>query len=69
LKKKIYTLSRDEIVRGFGAYEDILANSKKIEEENLTAFLNISQNDTGFPVKVGFLLSKKKLKKRMIETG
>lgn len=78
MKKKIYTLGRDEIIRGFGAFEDVLSNSKKFEEGSLTAFLNVSGDESGFPprlrrdfggqVKVGFLLSKKKLKKRTIET-
>ena len=60
---KIFTLGRDQVVRGFGVYEQILSNSKKFETGNLTAFLNISDSKTDFPVKVGFLLSKKKLKK------
>jgi len=60
---KIFTLGRDQVVRGFGVYEQILSNSKKFESGNLTAFLNISDSMTDFPVKVGFLLSKKKLKK------
>jgi hypothetical protein len=68
LKKKVNTLSKDEIIRGFKAYEDILMNSQKIESNSLSAFLSSPYNDDGFPVKVGFLLSKKKLKKRMIET-
>ncbi len=68
---KTYTLGRDEIVRGYGVFEHILTNSVKINSGSLSAFLNISGNDilTGFPVKVGFLLSKKKLKKRMTATG
>jgi len=79
LKKKIYTLGRDEIIRGFGAFEDVLSNSKKFEEGSITAFLNISCDEAGFParlrrdfggqLKVGFLLSKKKLKKLTIETA
>lgn len=69
LSRRIYTLGRGEIIRGFGAFENVLENSKKIEETNLTAFYNISDNSSDFPVKVGFLLSKKKLKKRMSETA
>jgi hypothetical protein len=69
LNKKIYTLGRNEIIRGFGVFEEVLKSSKKFEEGNLTAFLNVSGDETGFPVKVGFLLSKKKLKKRTIETA
>ncbi|MCI0450373.1 MAG: hypothetical protein L0Y79_11435 [Chlorobi bacterium] len=69
MKKKIYTLGRDEIIRGYGAFEKVLSNSKKIEAGNLAAFLNVSGDESGFPLKVGFLLSKKKLKKRTIETA
>jgi hypothetical protein len=61
---KIFTLGRDQVVRGFGVIEQILSNSKKFESGSLTAFLNISDSKTDFPVKVGFLLSKKKLKKQ-----
>lgn len=68
---KTFTLGRDEIVRGYGAFEHILTHSVKIESGTVTAFLNICDEfatedfkSTGFPVKVGFLLSKKKLKKR-----
>lgn len=68
---KTFTLGRDEIVRGYGVFENILTHSVKMETGAVTAFLNISQVNivnietaTGFPVKVGFLLSKKKLKKR-----
>jgi hypothetical protein len=62
---KTYTLGRDEILRGYGVFEHILTNSVKINSGSLSAFLNICSKsiETGFPVKVGFLLSKKKLKK------
>ena len=68
---KIYTLGRDEIIRGYGVFEHILTNSTKLEHGSTAAFLNINKNDieTGFPVKVGFLLSKKKLKKPIIVTA
>jgi len=69
LKKKIYTLGRNEIIRGYGSFENILSNSKRLETGNLAAFLNVREEDSGFPVKVGFLLSKKKLKNHTIETG
>lgn len=73
MTKKIYTLGRDEILRGYGVFEEILTNSTRIEKGSLTAFLNLKNSDNdfkaGFPVKVGFLLSKKKLKKRTIETA
>lgn len=66
---KVFTLSRSEIIRGFGEFENILSSSLKIESGNLSAFLNFSDHNTGFPVKVGFLLSKKKLKNQPGATG
>jgi hypothetical protein len=60
---KQFTLGRDEILRGFGLFEEVLSGSKRFECRNLTAFLNYSDSETDFPVKVGFLLSKKKSKK------
>jgi hypothetical protein len=65
--KKIYTLGRNEIIRGFGVFEEILQKSSRIESKLINAFLNFSDSETvrtvtDFPVKVGFLLSKKKLK-------
>lgn len=68
MKKKIYTLGRSEIIRGFGSFENILSNGKRLEYGNLAAFFNVREEDSGFPVKVGFLLSKKKLKNHTIET-
>ena len=67
---KTYTLGRDEIVRGYGVFEYILTNSVKISSGSLSAFLNTNDKsvETGFPVKVGFLLSKKKLKKLITAT-
>jgi hypothetical protein len=59
---KIYTLGRDEVIRGFGVFDEVLNNSLRIESGILNAFLNYSDIKTDFPVKVGFLLSKKKLK-------
>ncbi len=60
--KKIYTLGRSEIIRGFGVFEEILSNSIRLESKLINAFLNFSDSKTDFPVKVGFLISKKKLK-------
>jgi len=65
----INTLKRNEILRGFGVFEDVLSNSKKIISNILIAHLNVSANLTGYPVMIGFLLSKKKLKKHTIGTG
>ena len=62
MKKKIYTLGRNEIIRGYGSFENILSKGKRLESGNLAAFFNVSEEVSGFPVKVGFLLSKKKLK-------
>jgi hypothetical protein len=72
--KKIYTLGRNEIIRGFGVFEEILSKSYRIESRLINAFLNFSDNDTStnvtdFPVKVGFLLSKKKLKNPVAVTA
>lgn len=76
MKSKLYTLGRDEIIRGYGSFGDVLSNSAKVVYGNLTSFVNVSgritdfsQGDKYLPVKVGFLLSKKKLKNLMIETG
>jgi hypothetical protein len=69
LKKKIYTLGRNEIIRGFGSFENILSNSRRFETGNVAAFAEIDNVQTGFQVKVGFLLSKKKLKSHTIGTG
>ncbi|MBE2218950.1 MAG: hypothetical protein IAE90_12135 [Ignavibacteria bacterium] len=66
---KIYTLGRDEIVRGFGVFDEVLNDSLRIESGILNAFLNYSDIKTDFPVKVGFLLSKKKLKNPLHATA
>ncbi len=66
---KIYTLGRDEIVRGFGVFDEVLNDSLRIESGILNAFLNYSHIKTDFPVKVGFLLSKKKLKNPLHATA
>jgi hypothetical protein len=66
---KVYTLGREEVLRGYGVFEHILANCTKFETGAVTAFLNIYTDETAMPVKVGFLLSKKKLKKPLTATG
>jgi hypothetical protein len=64
-----YSLKREEILRGFDIFEDILTNSKKISFGCLSAYLNLTEMSPGIPVKAGFLISKKKLKKHTIETS
>lgn len=75
-----YTLSRSEIIRGFGSFEGILASGKRFENAHLAAFVNSEipllnhavlsgENKYSTPVRVGFILSKKKLKKLMIGTA
>ncbi len=67
--KKIYTLGRSEIIRGFGVFEEILSKSLRLESQLINAFLNFSDSKTDFPVKVGFLISKKKLKNQPAVTA
>jgi RNase P protein component len=62
-----YTLKRSEIIRGFGSFERILLNSKKLENCDITAFLNVIHETSLPPVKVGFIVSKKKLKNHTSE--
>lgn len=68
LGRPIYTLGRQEIIRGYKSFEEILDNSKKLEAEDIRAFVNLGERSSSFPVKASFLLSKKKLKNHMIET-
>jgi hypothetical protein len=68
LGRPINTIGRQEIIRGYKSFEEILGNSIKLEAGDIAAFVNLGERSLGFPVKVGFLLSKKKLKNRMIET-
>ena len=68
LSRPINTLGRQEIIRGYKSFEEILNNCIKLEAGDIEAFVNLSERSQGFPVKVGFLLSKKKLKNHMIET-
>ena len=65
----INSLKPNEILRGFGVFEDVLSNSKKLSFKNLVSFVNVRDKNTDCPVQVGFLLSKKKLKKLTTETG
>jgi hypothetical protein len=69
LSPKLYTLGKNEIIRGFKSFENILTNCRKLEVNNLTAFINKDNSTADFPVKVGFLLSKKKLKNHTTVTG
>ena len=80
MPQKLYTLGRDEIIRGFGSFEKILAGGRRFEIDCITAFvsreipvLNSSEfsGEAGniTPVRVGFILSKKKLKRLTIETA
>ena len=59
---RTFTLGKNEIIRGYGVFEEVLSDSKKLVSGNVNVFLNFSDSKTDFPVKVGFLLSKKKLK-------
>ena len=59
---KRYTLNKSEIIRGFRSFEMILHNSKNLEYDDITAYMNIIQGPSVPPVKVGFPVSKKKLK-------
>jgi hypothetical protein len=63
------TLRRSEIVRGFKSFENILTNGIKLEYENLTAFIIVNEIKSDPILRVGFLLSKKKLKNLTIETA
>jgi hypothetical protein len=79
LGKKIYTLGRNEIIRGYRSFENILKNSRRLETRYLTGFVKLygddevkygfSQGDVSVKVKVGFLLAKKKLKNHTNATG
>jgi len=69
LKKKIYNLGRNEIIRGFGSFDSVLAKGLRVEAGHIAAFFEVSESKSDFPVKVGFLMSKKKLKNHTIETA
>jgi RNase P protein component len=62
LTNRINTLKRSEIIRGFRSFEQVLQNSKKIDNCDISAYLNICKEISEPLVKVGFLVSKKKLK-------
>lgn len=68
LGRPINTIGRQEIIRGYKSFEEILGHSIKLEAGDIEAFVNLGERSPSFPVKVGFLLSKKKLKNHMIET-
>jgi hypothetical protein len=68
LKKKIYTLGRNEIIRGFRSFESILSESTRFTSGNIAAFVKLNEGISDFPVKVGFLMSKKKLKNLTLGT-
>jgi len=69
LTKILNSLKRTEILRGYGVFEEVLSNSRRFSFNNLILYAGYSGELTEFPVKVGFLLSKKKLKKLTIGTG
>jgi hypothetical protein len=69
LTGKIYTLSRGEVIRGYGSFERILKNCTKIDAGLVNAFVSKCDARADFRVKVGFLLSKKKLKNLTSATG
>jgi ribonuclease P protein component len=63
LTNRINTLKRSEIIRGFRSFEQVLQNSRKIDNCDISAYLNICKEISEPLVKVGFLVSKKKIKK------
>ena len=71
-----FTLGKEEILRGYGVFEEVLNNSEKLGTKFLTAFvrkdtgINTAADVTNVPnVRVGFLLSKKKLKEPSTATA
>ena len=56
-----FTLKRNEIIRGFKQFENILENGSKINCNNLVAYKNANVTDSDYCLRVGFLLAKKKL--------
>jgi len=67
LTGKIYSLGREEIIRGYKAFENILINGKRSETEVLTSYSINLQEKSGINVKASFFISKKKLKKLTTE--
>ncbi len=70
---KRFTLGKAEILRGYGAFEEVLNDSQKLGTKFLTAFVSsnliLKTGTTNVNVRVGFLLSKKKLKKLTTATA
>ena len=66
---KIYSLGKEEIIRGYKAFENVLNSGLKTETANITSYSLLFSEQTGINVKTGFFISKKKLKKLTIETG
>ena len=61
------TLRKDEIIRGYESFKKIFIRSKVIETRYLKCFLQFDNNITSpLSVKVGFTVSKKKVKKAYI---
>jgi RNase P protein component len=69
LSRKIFSLNREEIVKGYKTFETILNTGFKTDSEFLTSYSLISGEQTGINVKAGFFISKKKLKKLTKETA
>lgn len=69
-----FRLTKNEILRGFNAYFEVLSNSKVVSSEFLKAYVSrdIKVADSKefsksplfrFPLKVGFIIAKKKISK------
>ncbi len=69
LTKKKYTLGKDEIMRGYKSFDRVYEKSARLENGNVAARYQLCQSSTAYPVRVGFLLSKKKLKNPATGTG
>lgn len=62
--KKEHSINRYEIIRGFRKFEYILENGSKCTNNYLTSFVIKKDADSSLNcMRVGFLLSKKKIKK------
>lgn len=66
---KVYSLGKEEIIRGFKAFESVLNTGFRTDSGNLSSYSVILPEQTGINVKAGFFVSKKKLKKLIIGTG
>ncbi|HRE41013.1 MAG TPA: ribonuclease P protein component [Ignavibacteria bacterium] len=59
------TLPKIEIIKGFEKFKNVIFKSRKISTENFKVYLNLEllkDCPPDFPVKVGFLISKKHFK-------